>query len=245
MRFITLGSSSSGNAYLVEDGESVLLLECGLSFRRLGTLVREAGFRLSGLSGCLVSHEHKDHARCWEKLYEKSGVSIYASDGTIQALDADGRITPLAPDVGQNISKSIKIGTFEVLSFRTYHDAKEPVGFLIRSLADGEKLAFATDTGNLRYQFPQLDYLAIEANYQDDILARNTRLPEATVKRIRNTHMEIGQVCGYLSTLDLSQCKTVYLLHLSDASSNEAWFEECVRHVVPGHCQVIVCGKGG
>ena len=243
MRFISLGSSSHGNAYLVTDGTSTILIECGLSFRRLGQLVRGAGYQLSGLSAVPISHEHKDHSRCWDKLAD-SGLPLYASDGTIQALEAEGKITPLAPDVGQDISAPVKIGTFEVLAFRTFHDAKEPLGFLLRSQA-GDKLAFATDTGNLRYRFPGLTMLAIEANYQEEILARCTRIPENTIKRIRHTHMEIGRLCGYLSALDLSSGREVYLLHLSDASSDEAWFEECVRHVVPAHCRVIVCGKGG
>lgn len=244
MKFISLGSSSHGNAYLVDDGRTVILIECGLSYRRLGKMVREAGYQLSGLSAVLISHEHKDHARCWDKL-AGHGFPLYASHGTIKALGAEGQITPLAPDVGQDMSTPVQIGTYDVLAFRTFHDALEPVGFLIRSRADGEKLAFATDTGNLRYQFPGLTMLAIEANYQEEILSQCTRMPEATVKRIRHTHMEIGCLCGYLSTLDLSRCREVYLLHLSDASSDEVWFEECVRHVVPVHCRVIVCGKGG
>ncbi len=244
MKFISLASSSHGNAYLVDDGQSVLLLECGLSFRKLGQLVRGAGYQLSGLSGCLISHEHGDHARCWDKLAGR-GVPLYASDGTIAALEAGGAITPLAPEVGQNVSAAVQIGSFEVLSFRTFHDAAEPLGFLIRSRTDGDKLAFATDTGNLRYQLPGVTLLALEANYQEEILACCTRIPEATVKRIRYTHMEIGRLCGYLSGLDLSSCRELYLLHLSDASSDEAWFEECVRHVVPAGCRVIVCGRGG
>lgn len=244
MKFLSLASSSHGNAYLVDDGKTVLLLECGLSFRRLGQLVRGAGYQLSGLSGCLISHEHGDHARCWEKLSD-AGLELYASDGTIQGLGAEGRMTPLAPEVGRDCSAPVRVGSFEVLAFRTFHDAAEPVGFLLRSTVDADKLVFATDTGNLRYRFPGVNLLAVEANYQEEILARRSRIPESTIKRIRYTHMEIGRLCGWLSALDLRACRAVYLLHLSDASSDEAWFEECVRHVVPETCRVCVCGKGG
>lgn len=244
MRFVPLGSSSHGNAYIVDDGATVVLLECGLTYKRLGKLVREAGYCLSGLTACLVSHEHKDHARCWDKLAEL-GIPVYGSDGTIQALEAEGQMLPLAPEVGQDVSEPVLIGTLDVLAFRTFHDAREPIGFLIRSHKDGDKLAFATDTGNLRYHFPGLTMLAIEANYQEDILARCTRIPENTVKRIRHTHMEIGRLCGYLAERDLSRCHDVFLLHLSDASSDEGWFEVCVRRVVPKQCRVTVCEKGG
>ena len=244
MRFTSLASSSHGNAYLVEDGKSVLMLECGLSFRRLGQLVRESGHELAELAGVLISHEHGDHARCWDKLAGR-GLKLYASDGTIAALGAEGAVTPLAPEVGRDVSAPVQVGSFDVVAFRTFHDAKEPVGFLLRSRVDGEKLAFATDTGNIRYKLPGVNLLAVEANYQEEILSRCTRIPDSTVKRIRYTHMEIGRLCGWLSGLDLSNCRELYLLHLSDASSDEEWFRQCARNVVPPGCRVAVCDKGG
>ena len=240
LKFIPLASSSAGNAYLLDDGQCVLLLECGLSYRRLGQLVRAAGYTVSQLAGCLVSHEHNDHARCWDKLLA-AGIPVILSHGTAQALGADGA-TLLAPDVGRDCSEPMQVGSFQVIAFRTFHDAREPVGYLGRG-SDGEKLVFAIVTGNIRYRFPGVNILAIEANYQEDILARCTRMPEATVKRVRNTHLEIGQLCGYLSTLPLQQCREIYLLHLSDANSDEAWFEACVRRAMPKKCRVIVCPK--
>lgn len=61
MKFTSLASSSHGNAYIVSDRETRLLLECGLSRKKLQQL---AGFKLSGFDACLVSHEHKDHSAC-------------------------------------------------------------------------------------------------------------------------------------------------------------------------------------
>lgn len=244
MKLVPLASSSHGNAYLVDDGESVLLLECGLSYRRLSKLIREAGYAVTRLSGVLITHEHKDHAQCWDKL-AAAALPVYASDGTIEALGAEGRLIPLAPAPGRDVSEPLQIGSYDVLAFRTFHDAREPIGFLIRSRADGDKLAFATDTVNLRYSFPGINILAIEANYQDAILAKNTRMPDSVIRRVQNTHMEIETLCGYLSELNLDRCRAVYLTHLSDASSDEAWFAKRVRRVVPGHVEVIVCPRGG
>ncbi|MFR4335674.1 MAG: MBL fold metallo-hydrolase [Lawsonibacter sp.] len=62
LKLIPLASSSHGNAYLVEDGTTCLLIECGVSWKKLQKLT---GFGVSGIAGCLISHEHKDHAgRC-------------------------------------------------------------------------------------------------------------------------------------------------------------------------------------
>lgn len=78
MTFDSLASSSAGNAYLVQDGESRLLLECGLPYRRLQQLM---GFSTADLAGCLVTHEHKDHSRCFGDLL-RNGVRVFASEGT-------------------------------------------------------------------------------------------------------------------------------------------------------------------
>lgn len=239
MTFTSLASSSAGNAYLVSDGSSRLLLECGISYKRLRKLL---GFTVSGLAGCLVSHEHKDHARCWLELV-KDGVPVYVTEGTADALEAEGVQTFVREDDrGRRRYKVAVVGTFAVLPFATFHDAVEPVGFLVQSLVDGERLLFATDTAALAYQVGGLDLIAIESNYEEALLARAVHLPEKVIVRIRNTHMEVERVCAYLRTLDLSRCREVYLLHMSDACANEGRMVDRVGQVVPG-IQVTSCPK--
>lgn len=237
MRFQSLASSSAGNAYVLDDGESRILLECGLSYKKLQKLM---GFDAGQLRGCLVTHEHKDHARCFADLL-KSGVRVYASEGTVEALESE--IIDTLP-VNENFEyQEFSIGTFDVLPFKVFHDAKEPVGYLVRSRTDGEKMAFATDTVNLRYRFPGINILAVECNYSSDILSRNTRLPEKVRHRITNSHMEVSRLCGWLGGLDLSGCRELYLLHLSDSCSNEGLFVDLVERCVPRHVRVTACPK--
>lgn len=231
MNFIPLASSSHGNAYIVDDGASRILIECGVSFKKLQKLT---GFGLSGIQGCLLSHEHGDHAKCYLELI-KSGVPVYASGGTAEALEC-GLITPVVE------RKVFSVGTLDVLPFPTFHDAAEPLGYLVRSRVDGEKLMFATDTVNLGYEFSGLSLAALECNYEEDILARSTRLPPKTAHRIRNSHMELGRVCAYLRRLDLSRCRRVYLLHLSDACANEGLMVGMVEEACRG-VEVVACPR--
>lgn len=238
MTFTPLASSSHGNAYLLDDGHTRLLIECGVSFRRLRQLL---GFSTAELAGCLVSHEHKDHAGCYTDLL-KNGVPVYASEGTAEALGCE-LFTELEPaEPGRTGYAVFSVGTFDVLPFATFHDAAEPVGYLVRSRADGDKLMFATDTMNLAYRFPSLNIVALECNYADDILARSERLPDKVRRRIRNSHMEVGRACTYLARLDRSRVRKIYLMHLSDACSNEGLFADLVERVCPG-IEVIVCPK--
>lgn len=232
MTFTSLASSSRGNCYVVSDRQTVILLECGIPFRRLK---RSLGFDLSAVRACLVSHEHKDHAKSVTDLI-KSGVEVFASEGTAGALDCDLISTVEA-------GRQFRVGSLEVMPFRTWHDAEQPLGFLVYSRADGERLVFATDTVNLGYRFPGVNLLALEANYDASILARCERMPEKVRRRVTNSHMEINTLCRYLRTLDLSACRALYLLHLSNAASSEGHFLSQVRQAVPGHVQVIICAE--
>ena len=232
MRFEALASSSAGNAYVVSDQETRVLLECGISHSKLQKL---SGFSLSEFQACLVSHEHKDHAKSVQELIER-GMEVYMSQGTAEALEAEG-VTEIEH------MEQFNVGSLDIVPFTTFHDAREPLGFLIKSRTDGDVLAFATDTVNLRYQFPGLNILAIEANYDKNILERCERMPEKVRYRITKSHMEIDTLCDYLRSLDLSQCREIHLLHLSDATSHEGHFINKVARAVPKGIEITACKK--
>ena len=237
MRFEALASSSHGNAYIVSDQETRILLECGISRKKLQQL---SGFRLSNISACVVSHEHKDHSVCVADLLA-GGMPVYMSEGTAVALGLEGNVLEAAEAVEHQ--RQITVGTIDIVPFATFHDAKEPLGFLFQSRLDGDILAFATDTVNLNYRFPGVSLLAIEANYDKYILERCQRMPEKIRHRVSNTHMEIDVLCDYLRRLDLSRCREIYLLHLSEATSHEGHFINKVRRAVPPHVKVVACPK--
>ena len=234
MRFVPLASSSHGNAYLLEDGTTRLLIECGVSFKKLQKFLK---FAVTNLDACLISHEHKDHAGCYSQLLQ-SGIPVFASPGTAEALECE--VMELLED-----REPVQIGSLQVLPFPTFHDAAEPMGFLIRSQRDGDKLVFATDTVNLGYQFPGVTMAAIECNYAEDILERAERMPEKVRYRVQNAHMSVTRACLWLEKLDKSRLREVYLMHLSDACSNEWSFRRMVQQAVGDGIKVTVCPKEG
>ena len=237
MIFQSLASSSSGNAYLVSDGQTNILIECGLSHRKLQ---QACGFKLTSLDAVLISHEHKDHSQCVDKLLA-SGIPVYLSQGTARALELPEKLLDLATEMVAG--EQFTVGTMVIKPFSTFHDAQEPLGFVMQSNADGDIFAFATDTVNLPYNFPGVNVLAVEANFQQDILDRSERMPEKTKQRVSNTHMEIDRLCDCLRRMDLSRCREVYLLHLSSAMSHEGHFINKVVRAVPRHVKVSVCQK--
>ncbi len=237
MIFQSLASSSSGNAYLVSDGMTHILIECGISHKKLQ---QACGFKLTSLNGVLVSHEHKDHCHCVEQLL-KSGIPVYLSQGTARALELPEKLLDMATEMVEG--EQFTVGTIDIVPFSTFHDAQEPLGFVMQSQADGEIVAFATDTVNIPYNFPGVNILAVEANFQTSILERCERMPEKTRHRISNTHMEIDKLCECLGRMDLSRCREIFLLHLSAATSHEGQFVNKVARAVPPHVKISVCPK--
>ncbi len=229
MTFRSLASSSKGNAYMVSDGETTILLECGLT---LPKLKKATGFTLSRCAACFVTHEHKDHSHAAGQLI-KQGIPVFMTEGTARALDLPEAeiLEARAP---------VQIGWLRVMAFRVWHDAKEPVGFLIDDTRTGERLLFAADTRNLDYTPARLTYVAIECNYEDVLLERSERMPDALKTRIRHTHMEVGDCIRYLKKLDLSSCLCVWLLHLSAGNSNEEAWMRRFRQEFPG-LDVRIC----
>ena len=237
MIFQSLASSSSGNAYLVSDGQTNILIECGLSHKKLQ---QACGFKLTSLDAVLISHEHKDHSQCVDKLLA-SGIPVYLSQGTARALELPEKLLDMATEMVAGLQ--FTVGTMVIKPFSTFHDAQEPMGFVMQSQVDWDVFAFATDTVNLPYNFPGVNILALEANFQQDILDRSERMPEKTKKRVSNTHMEIDKLCECLRRMDLTQCRELWLLHLSSAMSHEGQFVYKVQRSVPAWVQVKSCPK--
>lgn len=237
MIFQSLASSSSGNAYLVSDGKTHILIECGLSHKKLQ---QACGFKLTSLDAVLISHEHKDHSQCVDKILS-SGIPVYLSQGTARALELPEKLLDMATEM--IAGEQFTVGTMVIKPFSTFHDAQEPMGFVMQSTVDWDVFAFATDTVNLPYNFPGVNILALEANFQQDILDRSERMPEKTKKRVSNTHMEIDKLCECLRRMDLRSCRELWLLHLSSAMSHEGQFVYKVQRAVPQWVQVKSCPK--
>ncbi len=229
--FKSHASSSKGNCYTVSDGKTTILLECGLPFK---VLCKVIGRPLSEYSACLVTHEHKDHSKCADKL-AAAGIPVYMSAGTADALGMS------CVEMLENL-KQVEIGTISVMPFDVSHDAAEPLGFFIRG-KDGDVMMFATDTYSVHYSMP-CRMMALECNHDKALLERCDRLPENVRHRTYRNHMDIGRLCKYLGGLDLRQCTDIYLMHLSGAFSRETEFEGRVRKCVPSWVDVHVCDAG-
>lgn len=221
MKIKCISSGSKGNAYLIDDGVSMLLVECGVKIDK----IKEAtSYRLSRLAGCLISHEHNDHAKCYKNLMLR-GVKIFASKGTLESIGVYGQRGTFALDT--NITTETTVKTFSIRAFKVHHDAKEPTGFLIHSNKINENLLFITDSYYCDYSFKNSDYIMIECNHISERLEHQLSDPnrnkfiDAHIKRLMKSHMNLNTCIDFLKSCDLSRTKEIMLLHLSDANADE------------------------
>lgn len=140
----TLASGSSGNCTLVSGGGTHLLIDAGISCRRICTALTALGIQPSALSGVLITHEHSDHISGLATLTKHHALPVYTSPGTGRQLCY--RIAALEDLlVAVEPGTCLTVGSLEVGTFPTSHDAAQPMGFTVS--CEGRKAALVTDLG--------------------------------------------------------------------------------------------------
>lgn len=238
MKIQVLGTGSSGNCYKVEIGKATLLLECGLPFK---VIQKKLNFKVSEIDACLVTHEHMDHAKAVKDLM-KAGVDCYMTKGTSEALGVSGhRLKTFRPfEKARYYSEELK--DLIILPFEAIHDVKEPVSYFIKTRDGKESLVFVTDTAYLKYKIPDCECLMIECNYVKSVLDKQVedgKLNTNLRNRIVKNHLSLETLVEALKVADLSRCKNIYLMHLSDGNSDEELIKRTIQETTG--VEVVVC----
>jgi phosphoribosyl 1,2-cyclic phosphodiesterase len=218
MEIKVLGSGSTGNCYHVSDGRSSLLIEAGLPFKKIQ---RGIDFKISELSGLLVSHEHGDHSKSVKDMLN-AGVQCLTGEGTAKALNMEPHYRLITLTEGFSPISDWRMGSFSIQPFRIQHDAADPLGFVLTSRYTGERLLYASDTCYLKYRFDGLTTIMIEVNYCRDILDANVAngsLDPSLRNRIVQSHMSLDTALDFFRANDLSKVTEIIILHLSDSNS--------------------------
>ena len=219
-RLKVLGSSSKGNCYLLLLGNETLIIEAGITYKEI---LKGLDFEIGNVVGCLVTHEHKDHSKAVKDLIE-NGIDVYSSEGTFKELKVKSYRAKVIKAM-----KWQRIGNFNILPFQVKHDAKEPLGFLIKHQDIGG-LLFITDTCYCEYVFKNVNHILVECNFIKEILDENS-ITNSLRNRIVETHFELGNVAAFLEASDLSKVKNIMLLHMSNENSDRKIIREKIEGV--------------
>lgn len=216
MKIEPIASSSKGNAYLITDGITTILIECGIPFKELK--IRTNFVVPSQIDACLVSHSHNDHAKSLKDMLN-AGVDCYALKETFEAKGLQNHHRANVVE----FNNLYEVGTLTIIVLEMKHDVP-CCGFYIYSKITHEYLLFATDTYLIKAKLMNASYIMIEANY-DIALVED----DAQKKRLLKSHMSIETTIQYLKSINLSKCKKIYLLHLSSRHSDEKDFKRRVQ----------------
>ncbi|MCI7699594.1 MAG: MBL fold metallo-hydrolase [Akkermansia sp.] len=215
MRILTLASGSSGNASIVQSGSTCILVDAGISARRITKHLSELGIAPASLSGVLITHEHLDHVCGLGVLAKKHPLCVYCSRYTAQDLKSAApaaRYTYIEP------GSPITIGDITVTPFGVSHDALDPLGYLFEH--EGRRLGYITDTGCITREIllraRDLHALYLESNY-DPTMLRESGRPLSLIERIDNAfgHLSNEQAGEFVRTIAHPGLRHVLLGHLS------------------------------
>lgn len=223
VRILPLGSSSSGNAILVEFGSTSLLVDAGLSSRELTRRVEAAGVRPGALSCILLTHEHHDHTRGAERFSLRHRVPVLCVPETLEAMNLSPiHLTgwsPIEP------GRPFDLGGVRVDPFPVPHDAAAPLGFVLAG--EGVRVGIAVDLGHATTLVVErlrgCHVLVVESNHDDGMLQAGP-YPWQLKQRIggRMGHLSNAEAGALLARVADDACRAVVLAHLSEKNNTPA-----------------------
>lgn len=234
MEFCSIASGSSGNCIYVGDGTTHLIVDAGISGKRIEAGLNRIGLKGSELDGILVTHEHSDHIQGLGVMARRYGLPIYATEGTLAAIRRISGLGAIPPELFTAISEDVEfsLGDMRVRPIRISHDAAQPVAYRLTS---GKKsAAVMTDLGYfddyIVRSLEGLDILLLEANHDIRMLEAGP-YPYPLKQRIlgKKGHLSNDSAGRLLCRVLNNNIRKVFLGHLSKENNYAQLAYETVR----------------
>lgn len=239
MRFCSLASGSSGNSYYIGTEDTNILIDAGVSGKRIcKELEEKVGLAGAELDGIFITHEHIDHIQSVGVLARRFKTPLYATQGTWEGMEGKiGKVDQELCHILDNTG-SMEVGSVNIEWFSTSHDANEPVGFLIEK--DKKSIGLATDTGMINRQLvnalTDVNLLILEANHDEKMLLTGS-YPAYLKKRIRSDQGHLSNTSAGQALLELAgeKTQTVFLAHLSQKNNLPSLALRTVGDILSGN----------
>ena len=255
MNVIPLASSSKGNAYLVEHEGTVILIDCGLSYRELrkrieaklcsSTFNLQPSACLDMIQAVLVTHSHGDHVDGLCTFLKKHDVPVYANMMTAEAIIADKGIPEDAFVCFEN-GQEFEIGPLVINPFSIPHDTSDPVGYLVKGMGNGElgmgngeseTYFHGTDIGtpldSIGVKLHEATIATLESNHDPVMLRTSGRAP-CLIQRIAGPrgHLANCEAAELVKKFASPRLKKLMLAHLSQDCNTPRFAEETMRETL-------------
>ena len=235
-RVYPLFSSSDGNATFIGNRHEGILIDAGVSCKRLIEALEANTIPVSAIRGIFITHEHIDHIRGLKTLTSKYALSVFASPLTAQYLSENDHISPRSKLY--DISGDIQAGDFSITAFETPHDSAQSCGYRIHT-PDGKTVCVCTDLGEVTNTVHEhligADIVLLEANYDYQML-KNGAYPYQVKQRILSQHGHLeNSDCGReLKRLAESGTTRMIIGHLSPRNNRPDIAERAVMSQMSG-----------
>lgn len=244
----TLASSSKGNSVFVSFGTDSLLIDAGISCKKIETAMKALGADIRNLGAILITHEHSDHIQGLPTISKKYGIPIHMTEASAHEMLRSAKYFPAADFITVHPPIfSVKVGGISVSSFVTPHDSVCSVGYLIR--AGEETLALATDIGHISDEVHDnltgADSVILESNHDENMLLFGS-YPYDLKRRILSDrgHLSNENAADFAYSLALTGTKRIVLAHLSPENNiPELALETSLQRLRETGCEVVVAEK--
>lgn len=221
MKFVLIASGSKGNSFLLQDGQTTVMIDCGSTKKYLFGALDQLHVTTEDLDGLVITHDHSDHV---SQIRHFRDVSIYAP---VEIPDMDVFLV--------RAMQKFTIGSLEFTPVPLSHDALNTTGYVIQN--GQEKLVYITDTGYVNERYMPLlkgaDYIVMESNHDVDMLM-HTRRPQYLKQRICGDegHLNNEDCAEVLNRIITENTKMIILAHISQQANTREKALEITRNTI-------------
>ena len=237
LRFISFGSGSSGNCYLLYTDTDALIIDAGVGIRTLKKHVRDYGLSLSKVRHVLITHDHADHIKCVGSMSHELQVPIYATKTVHSGID---RNYCVARKVDASLRRYVEsgvaqqLGEFTVTPFTVPHDSSDNVGYQIE--AQGITFCIITDAGTvtdeMKGYIQRAHHLVIEANHDTEMVMSGPYPKFLKDRILSQTGHLCNRDCAQAVIDNMSDClRHVWLCHLSEENNHPELARKTVESI--------------
>jgi len=233
MKIKLLYSSSSGNSTIIETDNTLLMMDAGISYKK----IKKAYGSDPKLDAIFISHEHSDHVGSVGIIARKTGCPIYIPQKSYEAkINLFNNCIVNYIEGGQ----TVEIGDFTISAFSTKHDSLASVGYVFTEKSTNKKFGFLTDTGGItkliEKSLSDCNAYFIESDYDEEELEKYAGYDDYLKERIRSPygHLSNQQALDFVTTkLNLNSVEVIVFGHLSKNTNTPEKLRERIESTIP------------